>query len=99
MTIGRPIATNEPKVINSTIIAASRPMAVAAPSDGFCTCSIAWPPSATCSCGEPAPLAALITRSVADAGSTFARSSKVTVAKAILPSAEIVRAPCRRSTG
>ena len=45
MTIGRPIATSEPNVISRTTIAASSPMAVAVPIEGFCACSIAWPPS------------------------------------------------------
>ncbi len=57
--IGRPIATTEPKVMSRTTIAASSPIAVAAPSDGFCTDSIAWPPSATCSCGVAAACAVL----------------------------------------
>ena len=50
VTIGRPIASSEPKVMNRMIMAASRPTAVAVPSDGFCACSIASPPSCTSSC-------------------------------------------------
>ena len=41
VTIGRPIATNEPNVMNRMIIAARSPTAVAVPIDGFCACSIA----------------------------------------------------------
>ena len=83
VTIGRPIAMNEPKVISKTTIAASSPIAVAEPSDGLWACSIAWPPSATCSDER----SALTVRSRSHGrspatGSVRACSSKVTVANA-----------------
>ena len=88
--IGRPIAMNEPKVSSRTIIAASRPIAVAGPSDGFSACSIAWPPSATCSEPVRARLCAVeITVLIAATGSERACSSKVTVANATVCSGEI----------
>ena len=56
-------------------------------------CSIACPPSSTCSVGVPPLRAVAITRLTAGLGSTFARSSKFTVAKPIVPSLEIACAP------
>ena len=47
VTIGSPAATSDPNVISNTTIAASRPMTVAVPIDGFWVCSTASPPSAT----------------------------------------------------
>ncbi len=91
--IGRPIASSEPNVISSTIIAAINPTAVAVPSDVRSACSIAWPPSCTSNCDERAPSATEITRSTAAFGTVFARWSKFTVANAICPSRETACAP------
>ncbi len=87
--IGSPIATNEPNVSSSTTIAASSPTAVETPNPACSVCSIAWPPSSTSSPGRAAALATSTTRSGADLGSRLAFSLKTTVAKAILPLAEI----------
>ncbi len=75
------------------MIAATRPTRVAAPSDGRWTCWIAWPPSSTWSPGERAASALEITRFTAAVGSSFARWSKFTVAKAMLPSFDTALAP------
>ena len=91
--IGSPMASTEPKVRSSTIIAAIRPTTVAVPMETFSVCSIAWPPSWTSSCGERAVCATEITRSTAALGTTFARWSKFTVANAIWPSRETSRDP------
>ena len=88
-----PMATNEPKVSSSTTIAATIPIAVAAPSGGSWTCWMAWPPSSTWTALEPAPRATEITRLTASLGSSLARWSKLTVAKAMRPSADTARAP------
>ena len=80
--IGRPIAMNDPKVISRMTIAASSPIAVADPSDGFSACSIAWPPSATCSDDVRTDWAVAMTRLMATTGSDRACASKVTVANA-----------------
>ena len=83
------MALNDPKLISRIKIAAAIPTIVANPSDACCACSIAWPPSSTWSVAERADSAVVITRSTADLGSAFARLSKLTVAKAIVPSREI----------
>ena len=70
-------------------IAAAIPTIVANPSDACCACSIAWPPSWTSSVADRADSAVEITRSTAALGSALARSSKLTVAKPIVPSREI----------
>ena len=86
---GSPIATNEPNAISSTTIAAARPIAPAPPAAVVCVCSMAAPPSSTSRFGERAFLAVEITRSTVAFDSAGACSSKVTVANAIRPSAEI----------
>ncbi len=93
VTIGRPIASSEPKVMNRMIMAASRPTAVAVPSDGFCACSIASPPSCTSSWFERARSAVEMTFSIDALGRTLARLSKLTVANAICPSVDTACAP------
>ena len=47
---------------------------------------MSWPPSATCSCGSPAACAVVMTRCTAALGRFWVCSSKVTVAKATVPS-------------
>jgi len=93
VTIGSPIATNEPKAISSTTIAAARPTAPAAPKETSWTCSIAAPPSSTCREGARACSAPEMTRSTVGFESSGASLSNVTVANAIRPSPEIARPP------
>jgi hypothetical protein len=65
VAIGRPIATNEPKLINRITIAAATPTTVANPIPPDWVCSIAWPPSSTCNAGERADSAVEMTRWIA----------------------------------
>jgi hypothetical protein len=69
---------------------------VAKPMLGCSAFLIAGPPSSTCSAGERAASAPSMTRLTELVGSSFARSSNSTEAKAIVPSAEIACAPGRR---
>ncbi len=89
VTIGRPIAIIEPKVIKSTTIAANSPTAVVMPKPSCWVCSIAWPPSSIWISGVRAASACLSTFSPALLGSSLAFSSNTTVANAICSLAEI----------
>ncbi len=72
VTIGRPIAVSEPKVSNSTTIAANSPTPVAMPKPSCSVSSIAWPPSSTSSPGCAAARAVCTTRSAACLGRRLA---------------------------
>ncbi len=81
-----PIATSEPNVSSSTITAASSPIALAVPKLCCCACSIAWPPSSTCSVGESIACAVSISLCPSALVISLARTSSETVANAIVPS-------------
>ena len=96
--IGMPMATNEPKVSSSTTIAATIPIAVAASErrlldllDGLAA-ELDLRPRSSRRRGRPTTTC--LTSSL---GSSLARWSKLTVAKAMRPSAETARAPPRRT--
>ncbi len=89
VTTGSPMARNEPKLTSSTTIAASTPIPVSEPGGATSVCWIAGPPSSTCRSGARAASAVEITFLIAPVGRRFARWSKSTIAKPVLPSAEI----------
>ncbi len=98
VTIGSPIARNEPKLIRSTMTAARTPIPVVVLGAANSVCSIACPPSSTWSASDSMLWARAITALIAGTGRAFAFLSKATVAKPIVPSLEI-RVPAFGSNG
>jgi len=94
VTIGRPMATTEPKVSSSTAIAATIAIASLRLSrlrrSTRCT---GGPPASTCRPGRAAARAVSTTARTADRGSSNDRRSNCTVANAVRPSRETPRGP------
>ena len=84
--IGSPIATTEPKVISSTMIAAERPTSSAVLGSPCWLSRIASPPSSTCSRSLGASSAAASKPSTVASSTSKERRSSWAVASAIVPS-------------
>ena len=77
---GSAMPTSEPKASRMMIAAASRPMASLLEGGVWLTCSMACPPTSTCSDFVSAPLTRSITRRTSALGSDCASLLKSTVA-------------------